>query len=41
MQEDGDEATQFLEGEKNIVPVGGTVIDHDKVWERVAGMDPQ
>jgi hypothetical protein len=35
MQEDGDETSQILEGEKNIVAIGETVTVHDKVWERV------
>ena len=34
-QEDGDETSQILEGEKNIVAIGETVTVHDKVWERV------
>ncbi len=31
MQEDGDETSQILEGEKNIIAIGETVTVHDKV----------
>jgi hypothetical protein len=38
MQEDGDEASQSLEGEKHIVAIGETVTVNEKVWERVEGI---